>query len=117
MAYYQVNNHYPNMNHKQVISVTDMGGSTVDVSITTATGYYNWKMELQRYSNGAWRTSGTRDGYVNVGSPSHRTFTNVAQGGQLRVMIYWHGFPGGGSGSTYTPSNGYQRPRQGGSLF
>lgn len=115
MSYYhQENNHYPNSSHTQTISISDYGKSTVDVSITTLTGNYDWTMTLQRYTNGTWRDVGSRTGYVNVGSPSNRTFTDVSTGGKLRIKLYWHGFatgqPGGAQGTVYIPNEGWTRP-------
>lgn len=40
--------------------------------------WYNWRMNLQRYTNGKWTTIDTRYGYVSPDSPSHRSFTNIA---------------------------------------
>lgn len=53
--------------------------------------YGEWVMELQRFMSpgagqpGAWGTIGVRDGYVSSNSPSNRTFTNVANTGDMRV--------------------------------
>lgn len=72
-------------------------GSTVDVSVKQGdmtNGYaangarFDWTMKLQRYVDGAWKTIGTREGYVVYGSDSHRTFTNIAKTGKkLRVRL------------------------------
>jgi len=109
--YYQEDNHYPNDNFNQTVSVSDFGGSTVDVSITQLTGsIVSWDMYLQRYKSGAWRDVGSRSGYVGVLSPSNRTFTDVMAGGQLRIRIYWKGATGGETGNVYIPHTGWSRP-------
>lgn len=82
-------------------STSIFAGGTGRVCISSAPGtigidfylegsliWYNWKMSLQRYTNGRWSTIGTRYGYVSPDSPSHRSFTNVAaKNAQLRVKI------------------------------
>lgn len=70
----------------------------VNVSLTNAPHPYglrqkwDWTMSLQRYTNGAWTTIGTKTGYVTSSSPSHRSFSNIAvKGAKMRVKV------------TYTP--------------
>lgn len=71
-------------------------GSDVKVSLTAANGYSDWTMYLQRYTNGRWKTIGTRTGYIKRGSDSHRTFTNVKKTqSSMRVRVTFHGYKGG----------------------
>lgn len=75
----------------------------VDVSLNSACAdqlcytdwtYGAWEMYLQRreYSPATgqyyWDTIGTRSGYVQDNSPSHRTFTNVGNYGDIRVKTW-----------------------------
>jgi len=83
------------------MAVNDNAGSNVPVSVHCNESYapggggfgIDWKMELQRYeadSNGRfrWVTIGTREGYCHADSSSHRTFTNVGQWGQQKVVLH-----------------------------
>lgn len=83
------------------------------VNVSIEAGYtwlrqkWDWVMELQRYENGAWRTIGTRTGYVAYQDASHRTFSNIAvKGAQMRVKItfqpyYYAYFTDGSEGWVY----------------
>lgn len=51
-----------------------------------------WTMHLQRLEGEFYNTIGTRTGYVNIQSPSFRTFTNVRQGGGLQTLRLWVDF-------------------------
>lgn len=49
---------------------------------------FNWKMYLQVYSGGSWKTIGTRTGYVTHNSPSNRSFSVGYKGYRMRVQMY-----------------------------
>lgn len=65
----------------------------------------DWVMELQRYVNGSWGpTIDTRSGYVRDNSPSHRTFSNIANRDaalRVKLKIYWGPEYKGSMDSTY----------------
>lgn len=54
----------------------------------------DWTVKLQRWKNDGdniweWMNVGTRDGYVEFGSPSERTFTNVGTlETEMRLVLY-----------------------------
>ncbi|MGG0250439.1 hypothetical protein ABEY24_19125 [Peribacillus frigoritolerans] len=70
-------------------------GSNVNASITITDPTYGrdyWTMYLQRYENGKWNTIGTRTGYIEWGSNSYRTFTNVAyKNAKTRINVKFYG--------------------------
>lgn len=47
--------------------------------------YISWTMRLQRLVGATWTDIGVRTGYCDLGSPSHRTFTNVKNTGGMRI--------------------------------
>lgn len=73
-------------------------GSNVNASmkvfskVTSFTPYYEWTMYLQRYTNGAWSTVGSRTGFITGESPSNRTFTDVGvKNTKMRVKVVFDG--------------------------
>ncbi|PAD34218.1 hypothetical protein [Terribacillus saccharophilus] len=82
-------------------------GSNVYASIDFDAGIWDsridWEMELQRKTNGVWKTIGTFKGYVSAKSPSNRTYTNVRQTGSQRLLVsFWQG--GSYKGAAVTPT-------------
>ncbi|PJN91557.1 hypothetical protein [Bacillus sp. mrc49] len=50
-----------------------------------------WKMDLQRNVNGSYQTIGTRNGYIDWGSNSSRTFTNVLKkNAKTRIKVTYY---------------------------
>lgn|SRR5699024_3149008 len=90
-------------------------GNNVDVRLTQY-GYPTmaphqktyWTMYLQRYTNGSWRTIGTRAGYVSYESPSPRTFNNVRKtGARMRCYVKFNRAylnPSAKADTIYTPN-------------
>lgn len=82
--------------HHFTLCVRESGSSDVKVSFVEDTrmpgGIYwrwRWDMYLERYVNGSWTRIGSRSGWVNPESPSHRTFTNVARrNARMRVVVF-----------------------------
>lgn len=80
--------------------VNEDRGSEVPVTIQCNESYapggggfgIDWTMDLQReeYHNGSWQwtTIDTREGYCHADSWSDRTFTNIVQGGYMRIVLH-----------------------------
>ncbi|MFJ7366037.1 hypothetical protein ACIQWQ_18265 [Peribacillus frigoritolerans] len=92
--------------YQKIFSVcgTDSGDNVIGSIKPSGKGTYGknyWKMDLQRYENGSYKTIGTRTGYIDWGSPSSRTFTNVLKkNAKTRIKVTFY------TSSSYSTVNG-----------
>jgi len=88
-------------NASYTLVVNEDRGSEIPVTIQCNESYtpgggafgIDWTMYLQRYEdqgygNYEWTTIDTREGYCHADSWSNRTFTNIAQRGNMRIVLH-----------------------------
>lgn len=105
---------YHTMGQSKVNCCVSDTSSTVTVSLNMLSGQYYvaedlvaWKMELQRYTGGKWKTIASRTGQTTNSSPTSRTFTNIKkQNKPMRVKMVYNRY---NFGAKKTPVTRYSK--------